>query len=358
MDQITEAMAMIDHLPQPAFCVREGVIIKVNPAAAARMIEPGTAVSDLLYTGREEYSEWKSGCLYLTLCVSGQSLGASVSKKQNFDLFLLEPDADLGELQALALAARELRGPLTGIMASADRLFPIADQENETVRTQIAQLNRGLFQMHRLIGNMSDAIRYSTERGVRQEVRDVCAIVREILSRATLLAEHAGIRLELQIHPEAVYSLVDAEKLERAILNIISNALKFTPGGQSIQVSLIHRGNKLYFTVQDSGCGIPEDIRGKLFSRYTREPGLEDGRFGIGLGLVLIHSAAALHGGTVLVDHPENAGTRVTMTLAIRSGRGDQLRSPVLKVDYAGELDHELLEFSDILPADLYDPIK
>lgn len=358
MDHITEAMAMIDHLPQPAFCVREGIIAKVNPAAAARMIEPGTAVSDLLQTGREEYSELKGGCLYLTLSVSGQSLGTSVSKKQDFDLFLLEPDADLGELQALALAARELRGPLTGIMASADRLFPIAEQEDEKIRTQITQLNRGLFQMHRLIGNMSDAIRYSTERSSRQEVRDVCAIVREVLSRAVPLAEHAGIRLEQQIHPEAVYSLVDAEKLERAILNMLSNALKFTPGGQTIRASLTRRGNKLYFSVQDPGCGIPDAASGDIFSRYTREPGLEDGRFGIGLGLVLIRSAAALHGGTVLVDHPEDRGTRVTMTMAIRTGKSDKLRSPILKVDYAGELDHGLLEFSDILSAALYDPRK
>lgn len=356
MDHITEAMAMTDHLPQPAFCVREGIIVKVNPAAAARMIEPGIAVSDLMQTGREEYAELGMGCLYLTLSVGNQPLGASVTRKQDFDLFLLEPDEDLRELQALALAARELRGPLADIRVSADLLFPIAEQEDEKTRTQITQLNRGLFQMHRLIGNMSDAIRYSTEQGSRQEVRDICAIAREILSKAAALAEYTGIRLEQQIHPEAVYSLVDAEKLERAILNIISNALKFTPGGESIRVSLTRRGNKLYFTVQDSGCGIPEDIHGDIFSRYTREPGLEDGRFGIGLGLVLIRSAAAIHGGTVLVDHPEISGTRVTMTLPIRSGEGNQLRSPVLKVDYAGELDHGLLEFADILPASLFDP--
>ncbi len=85
---------------------------------------------------------------------------------------------------------------------------------------------------------------------------------------------------------------------------------------------------------------------------------MEDGRYGIGLGLVLIRAAAALHGGTVLVDHPAGTGTRITMTLAIRPVTGKELRSPMLKVDYAGERDHGLLELADILPVTLYDPKK
>ena len=74
--------------------------------------------------------------------------------------------------------------------------------------------------------------------------------------------------------------------------------------------------------------------------------------------LVLVHAAAALHGGTVLVDHPTETGTRITMSLAIRTGSGAKLRSPMLKVDYAGERDHGLLEFADILPSSVYDPRK
>ena len=114
----------------------------------------------------------------------------------------------------------------------------------------------------------------------------------------------------------------------------------------------------VYFSVQDSGCGIEESFRGNLFSRYTREPGLEDSRHGIGLGLSLICSVAALHGGTVLVDHPLETGTRVTMTMAIRSGSSTTLHSPRIRVDYAGEWDHSLLELSDILPTSLYESQK
>ena len=354
MDQITDAMEMVDHLDHPAFCVREGVIVKVNPAGTARMIECGSAVSDLLHTGQEEYSEFRSGCLYLTLSLGDQLQGASVTRKKGFDLFILEQESDSADLQALALAARELREPLTGIMISIEQLFAMLNAQNAGNQEHAAQYNRSLFQMLRLISNMSDASRYLSDTGSRQEIRDICGIIRETVAKAAGLAESAGLRMVCKLHSQPVYSLVDAEKLERAVLNILSNALKFSPAGESVEVTLTAREKKLYFSVLDSGCGIPENLRSGIFSRYTREPGVEDARYGVGLGMVLVRAAASLHGGTVLVDHPQGTGTRVTMTLAIREGDGKTLRSPMLKVDYAGERDHGLLELSNILPAEMY----
>ena len=64
-----------------------------------------------------------------------------------------------------------------------------------------------------------------------------------------------------------------------------------------------------------------------------------------------------LHGGTVLIDHPEGAGTRITMTLAIRQAPPGNLRSPRLRIDYAGERDHGLVELADVLPASLYEKL-
>ena len=87
---------------------------------------------------------------------------------------------------------------------------------------------------------------------------------------------------------------------------------------------------------------------------FLREPTLEDPTRGVGLGMVLIRSVAANHGGAVLVDHPDAEHTRITLSLAICHGKGDLVRSPVLRLDYAGERDHGLLELSDVLPAELY----
>lgn len=358
MNQITDAMEMVAHLSHPAFCVKDGIIVHVNEAAAGRMIEPNTAVSQLLKTGNEEYREFSDGCLYLTLTVCGQDLGFSVCRKNGFDLFRLEQDGENRELQAMALAARELREPLASVMITADHLFPSEEISDSTTANHVARINRGLFQMLRLISNMSDASRYAASVSTPMEVKNIPAFLQEVFTKTAVLTESSGIHLEYSGISEPILGLMNSELLERALLNIISNSMKFMPQGGTIQANLLRRNNKLYLSIQDTGSGIPEAARSNLFSRYAREPGVEDGRFGVGLGFVLIRSAAQHHGGTVLVDHPSETGTRVTMTLAIRSGSTNYLRSPILKVDYAGERDHGLLELSDVLAADLYDPTK
>ena len=355
MDQITDAMEMVDLLHQPAFCVSDGIIKKVNIAAGQRMIEAGASVAGLIKHGLEEYRGFSGGCLFLTLQICGTDLGFSVVRKKGFDLFRLEQDTENYELQAMALAARELREPLASIMISADHLLPAAvDPNNPTSSEQLARINRGLFQILRLISNMSDADRYASATAVSMEIHNISALLDEVFLKVSALVEKAGLHLEYTGIPDSIYCQVNPELLERAVLNVISNAVKFTPAGGSIQAKLTRRGKKLYLSIQDNGTGIPEELRSTLFSRHTREPGLEDGRYGIGLGLVIIRSAAAQHGGTVLIDHPQDCGTRVTLSLTVSSGSGTSLRSPLLKVDYAGERDHGLLELSDVLPAELY----
>ena len=355
MDQFQNTLAMLDLMAQPAFCVCDGKIIKVNPAAAAFMIETGSGIEPLLLTGSEEYAAFQGGCLYLTLSLCGQHIGASVSRMQELDIFCIEQSQSDAHMQAMALAARELREPLSNIMTIADKLFPEAGSEDPKTKEQISIMNRGLFQMIRIIGNMSDAERYAADTGVRQEVRNIRAVFNEIFQHASDLTEHTPVSLHYTGLREDVYTLADVQKLERMVFNLISNAIKFTPAGGSIHASLTRRGSKLYLSVCDSGSGIEENLRSSLFSRYLRTPSLDDSRHGLGLGMVLVRSAATLHGGTVLVDHPEGCGTRITVSLSIRQGDAT-LCSPRLRIDYAGERDHGLIELSDVLPASLYSP--
>ena len=348
MEEPKETMGMLDLMIRPVFCVKENQIVKVNPAAEKLFLSPGTDIRDLLLTGKEEYAAFSEGCLYLTLSISGQPLGASVVRMDGMDVFLLEQDTDQSELRSLALAARELREPLSSIIVSADRLrSQVAPEASE----QLARLNRGLYQMLRIIGNMSDAGR----SGTRQETRNISALLQEIFEKAQSLVAHTDIALTYEGLSETVYCLADSDQLERAVLNILSNAIKFTPKGGSIHAQLTRQGRMLRLSIQDSGSGIAEEILGSVFTRYLRQPAIEDSRFGLGLGMVLIRSTAASHGGTVLIDRPDGTGTRVTMTLAIRQREGTSLHANILHVDYTGERDHALVELSDCLPAELYE---
>ena len=355
MEQHRDTMAMLDLIVQPAFCVNNGAIVGVNKAAAGILIESGCPIDQLLATGHAEYSEFTEGCLYLTLRLSGGTYGASVVRMSGFDIFVLEDETDHAELKAMALAAQNLREPLSSVMTMASSLQATVENADDPAATdQMARLNRGLFQMLRILGNMSDADRYWSTSLSRMESKDIRAFLGELFERLSVMTGHAGIDLRFSNLHESLYCLIDSEKLERAIYNIFSNAMKFTPQGGYIEGKLSRRENRLYLTIQDSGTGIPENQRSSVYSRFLRQPGLDDSRQGIGLGMVLIRSAATAHGGTVLIEQPKDQGLRLTLTIEIRQNRDGLIRSRGLQVDYAGEWDHSLIELSESIPASVY----
>ena len=354
MDSMLSPPNFVDLMVLPGFCVKEGKVIHANAAALECMVREGSDVSALLHTGREAYLGFAGGCLYLTLEIGGDLWDATVTRIGQVDIFMMERSGESSDLQALALAAAQLRGPLAGISSIADSLQSLAaDAKTEA---SLSQLNQRLYQLHRLVNNMSDAGIPSQGSLFGSETMNICALVEGLLEKAAVMAEYTGISLQYSVPSQPVFSLCQPQKLERAVWNMLSNALKFTPKSGNIEVCLKQKEKQLYLTVTDSGSGIAQQVQSSLYRRYTRQPGLEDSRYGLGLGMVLIRNAAACHGGTVLIDRPGGTGTRVTMTLAIRQDTTGALRTPVMQVDYAGGLDHGLIELSDVLPPELYAP--
>ena len=340
---------MLDLITTPCFCVKDGRVLACNPGARALLLPIGTPIAPLLATGQEAYAQYQGGSLFLTLELEGIRFGATVERKGDVDFFLLEDPQEEQELRALSLAARDLRTPLSGLLATAESLRGFAADSPDAQR-QLGLMNRNLAQMLRVIGNMSAA----GSRSPHKEFLEITAFFREILQKAAAFLSQSGLALRYEEPETAIYTLADPQELERAALNLLSNAAKFSPKGGLIQVSLKRQGRMLHLTVEDQGSGIPEENRGTLFQRYLRGPSIEDIRQGIGLGMVLVRTAAAHHGGTVLVDFPPQGGTRVCMTFAICQDIPDGFRSTLLKVDYAGERDHALIELADVLPAECY----
>lgn len=349
MEEKKDIFALVELMLRPCFCVRDGRIVHFNTAAKGLMVEEGTDIGTLLLTGQEEYRDYSDGQLYLTLSILSRLYGAAVTRLDGMDLFVLEPEEDDPTLQAMALAAMELRESLNGVILAAKALSSF---DTPAEAEQSARMSRSLHRLLRLAGNMSDAGRIPAPD--RQETVDIGPLFDEILEKAASLASSAGMKLCFHPLQEEVWMPADREILERAVLNILSNALKFTPKGGTVEASLTRKGCLLLFSVADSGSGMDESIRSSVFHRYLRAPGLEDPAFGLGLGLVMVRRAAASHGGTVLIDRSGNTGTRVTMTMAIRRSGIAELRSPIFRPDYTGGWDHALVELSDCLPAELY----
>lgn len=352
MKKAYDAFSLLDLMVQAAFCAREGVIVKVNAAARQRMVCEGQRVEPLLAAG-EEYREYSGGQMFLTVKIGEQVIPATVDRMGDTDVFRLESDDSRDVLQAMALVATELRDPLSGMMIVADRLFPQLSSANGEQAMMLSQINQRLHQLLRLTGNLSDASRYAGASLCR-EVKDLTALIREQLEKAQTLLGESGIRFSYTLPRESVYCPVQEELLERAVYNLLSNAIKFTPTDGSIHCRLVYRGDRACFTVTDSGRGIPPELRGTVFTRYLREPGIEDGRHGMGLGMLMVKAAAAAHDGAVLMEHPGDGGLKVTLSLSTKLSGDTALRSPAMKVDYAGERSHAHIELADALPASVY----
>lgn len=355
MTEQTEFNKMLELMSQPAFCVKDGIITQANRAAKRYLIEPGTPVAPMLGDAAEEYGLFRQGCLFLNLFIAHQYFSASVTPVDDQHVFVLDPEEEQPSLRALALAAQELRKPVSDLMAITDRLFPELEHEgNDRRAAQVTHMNHSLYQLLRIVFNMSDASRYSQVGLQRRAFRNIGTILEELFEKAAELVEHRHITLNYQGLMGPVRTMVDEEKLERAVLNMISNAMKYTGEGGTINARLARRGDRLFLSVQDDGSGVPDDVISHMHRRYERAPALEDPRHGLGLGMAMIRSCATAHGGSVMVTHPEGTGARITMTIAVWEEQEPTVRTKVLRPDYAGERNHLLLELADCLPVELY----
>lgn len=344
MEKQRKIMDYLEQIPQPAFLAKEDRICLANQAAAALLLVPGTALSPLLLTGAEEFAALKDGQLCLTLSLAGHAHGATVFPGEAGFLFLLDREENAEGSRSMALVSMELREPLMQALHNTRQM--------ETDDPAAGKIHQNLMRILRMVCNMSDFGRYAAS--ARMEVRDVDSFLLEIFQKAASLTEGTA-ELTYEGLGQPLFLSLDPEQLERAVWNILSNCIKYADRGSRIHAALTRRGQMLRLTVHNTGSTIPEAVQATLFRRYLRQPGIEDSRFGLGLGLAIVRTVAANHGGTVLIRSTPGGGTSVTMTLAIRQKSDPVLHCPILRPDYTGGWDHALVELSDCLGSAFYE---
>ncbi len=334
----------------PAFRVENGIITQVNSAAIVFGIQEGAKIDTLIHTGAEEFALFQSGRLDLTLWLDGSLVSACVIPDAEGFTFCIDSDFAVPEQRALALAAQHLREPLSNaLLHLEDNAKDLPQSEKE----RLSHIHKNLQQMMRMLCNMSDLANYHNSANLCN--RDAVAIFREVLEKAQAFLEKANKRLVYTTPNMPIFCHLDAQMLERAILNLISNAAIYLEGSDVIKADLVYKNQRLFFSVENT-CNTQIDLQRDLFARYMRQPAVEDGRNGIGLGLPIVHAVASAHGGVLLMDQPKNGQFRVTMTLSAKENAPNNLRSPIrIPIDYAGGWDHTLMELSGILPAELYE---
>ena len=347
-NKTTELLDMFQH---PVFCVKDGLVTDRNNSQVLCELNPGTPVVDLLPHSTEEYTAFTGGCLSITVVINHIDYIATVLRTNDGDLFHLQSLEESPELRIMSLAAQQLRNPLSEVMTAAETLFATQDIAD---RQQVGLINRGLSRLLREIGNMGAVSSYRAGRLYGKETKNIVSVINEIIEKAQALCNSTTQRLCYTPMTQQIYCPTDTEMLERAIYNLLSNAIKFSPADSIVNVRLTEGTDKLLLSVE-SQVTDADLTRGNLFMRYVRDASVEDGRYGLGLGIPITQCAAAAHNGALLMDYPAEDTVRFTMTLSTLSGRGPALSSPFPAFDYMGGLDHALVELSDILPSSAFE---
>ena len=348
MDIMQTTQSLLEQLPQPIFLVKDDTVIFANRGARARGVQVNNNIYNLIAVGHQEYKNMQSGKLILTTVLSGTLYNTVVTFFDEYHMFCLESEYSVPEMRAFAVAAKVLRGPLSNIHTRMENLLPDpAIQGAPEVQAQLKEVNKNLYQLHRTIRNMSDANTLSSYSAA--EVCDLVSHLSELVEKANTLLASTSRNIVFRPLSQKVHCLVNWENLERAILNLISNAAKYATGKEPIQLSMRLSINKIYISVE-AECNKARDAFGSnIFSGFVREPTLDDAKNGIGLGLTIVHNVAAAHKGTLLVEQPSDSRLRFTLSIEATQPKTFTVKSPTIQIDNSGGFDNYLIELADVL---------
>lgn len=248
---------------------------------------------------------------------------------------LYEKTRELDELktQFFANVSHELRTPLTLILGPIGRLLSQTDLP-EPFRHDLGMMQRNARQLYRHVSDLLDVAK--VEAG-RMEVRysDVNAahLASLTASHFESLAHDMGIRFSVRTPPQLAAQL-DAEKYQRILINLLSNAFKFTPKRGEIALNLAIKADSLVLRVEDSGPGVPQGMREAVFERFRQAEGDASRRFGgTGLGLAICKDFAELHKGTITHGASVLGGASFTVSLPLAAPPGAVIHPSTVFLD-------------------------
>jgi two-component system heavy metal sensor histidine kinase CusS len=211
--------------------------------------------------------------------------------------------------------AHELRTPIAILRGEAEGVLTkprTADQYREVIESSLEELQR----LSAMIDNLLFLARAETIGSVHLSYFDGRAAIEKIREFYELVAQEQGIVIEC-VGEGTIYA--EPNLFRRALINLLTNSLRFTPSGGTITVSLHHRNGVSEVSVADTGCGIPSEHVPNVFDRFYRANAARNAT-GTGLGLSIVKSIMQTHDGTVSVQSKPGRGTTVTISFPDRKG--------------------------------------
>ena len=213
-------------------------------------------------------------------------------------------------------------------------LSPVDDSLTDTTeplmpvhRERLELIRRNGLRLQKLVNTLLDFSRIEAGRAQATYVpTDLAALTADLASSFRSAVEKAGLRLVVDTPSLAEPVYVDEEMWEKIVLNLLSNAFKFTFDGEiAVRLRVAPAGDRITLVVRDTGTGIPAAALPHIFERFHRVSGGKSRTHeGTGIGLALVQELVKLHGGEVNVESQEGRGTTFTMRFPARDDRSAQ----------------------------------
>lgn len=316
-----EQQRLLDGLPYPALLFDGARLARHNAAADDWRANPEvqTVAADSRRTGQN--------IVRTVPAVEGQAFQVRAVRVSAAEtLVLLEDLAAAGRQQAfyrnfIQNVSHELKTPLTVIQGHAAKLGD-APHDHASWQASTRIISDEAKRLTQLVDNLLTLARLeSPSFTLEKSTVNLAALLEDAVLQVSDLAEARGLALSLNLAPGLSRVDADRARLKQVVLNLIDNALKYTPSGGAVTVGARAEGGRLICTVQDTGEGIPPDdlphIFDKLYrARRTKGRPVE----GSGLGLTIAQQIARAHGGDVTVQSELGRGTTFTLTLPASTG--------------------------------------
>ncbi len=235
----------------------------------------------------------------------------------------------------------ELRTPLTLILAPLDSLRGGEfGRLPEAVERMLATMQANGRRLHKMINNLLDLSKVESQQfTIDRRAMRLAPMVDELVTGAQALADRKGVEICATGFSDLPEIHADAEAIEKVLVNLVGNSLKFTERGDRIELSAERQGDEIALAVSDTGIGIPTNKLGSIFDRFAQVDASTTRRYeGTGIGLSLAKEMVELHGGRIWAESEgEGAGTTMRLLLPIGEPDADSDEA-VLSDDSGGSL--------------------
>lgn len=268
--------------------------------------------------------------------------------KKNIELLNESREYNKLITEFLSNISHELKTPLNVIFTAVQLLgFYEKDVDYEKQDKYLKLIKQNCYRLMKLINNLLDTTKLDSGYLKLNLVNyNIVNLIEEITLSVTSYAESKGINIIFDTNVEEKIIAVDTDKIERIILNLLSNSIKFTNPGGNIFVNVKDSGEYVYIHVKDTGVGIPSDKLESIFERFFQvDKTLKKNKEGTGIGLHLVKSFVEMHKGTVHIKSELGQGTEFIIKLPVIVCE-EQIKSK--NIVYEANIERINMEFSDI----------